>query len=165
MANKSEMENPTSEIPMLFHKLFSSTLGIGYIKGGGTVAAAVCAVCWYLAWHGSYPPLWPSIAITVIITLAGVWSSTLVEPIWGKDPSKVVIDEVAGMAIGLLFLPVNVKYLLCAFILFRFFDIVKPLYIRKMEALPSGWGIMLDDVLAGVYTNILLQAVVWFKLF
>jgi len=150
---------------MVFHKLFSSTLGIGYIKGGGTIAAAVCGLCWYLAWHGAYPPVWPSIGITIVITFAGVWSSSMVEPIWGKDPSKVVIDEVAGMAIGLLFLPVSVTYLLCAFILFRFFDIVKPLYVRKMEELPSGWGIMMDDVLAGLYTNILLQAVVWFKLF
>ena len=150
---------------MLFHKLYSSTLGIGFIKGGGTIAAAVCGICWYLAWSGGYPPLWPSVIITILITLAGVWSSSVVEAVWGKDPSKVVIDEVAGMAIGLLFLPVNVKYLLCAFILFRFFDIVKPFYIRKMEDLPSGWGIMADDVLAGVYTNIILHAVVWWNLF
>lgn len=150
---------------MFFHKLYSSTLGIGFIKGGGTIAAAVCGLGWYLAWGGAYPPLLMSVIITVIITLIGVWSSTVVEAVWGKDPSKVVIDEVAGMAIGLLFLPVNVKYLLCAFILFRFFDIVKPLYIRKMEELPSGWGIMMDDVLAGFYTNILVQTVVWFHLF
>jgi phosphatidylglycerophosphatase A len=150
---------------MLFHKLYSSTLGIGFIKGGGTIAAAVCGICWYLAWSGAYPPLWPSVIITIAITFSGVWSSSVVEAVWGKDPSKVVIDEVAGMAIGLLFLPVNVKYLLCAFILFRFFDIVKPFYIRKMEDLPSGWGIMADDVLAGVYTNIILHAVVWWNLF
>jgi len=69
------------------------------------------------------------------------------------------------MCISLLFLPVNLKYVLCGLVLFRFFDIVKPLFIRKMEALPSGWGIMFDDILAGIYTNILLQAVVWLKLF
>ncbi|HEY5325619.1 MAG TPA: phosphatidylglycerophosphatase A, partial [Mucilaginibacter sp.] len=101
----------------------------------------------------------------VLITFIGVWSSSVVEPIWGKDPARVVIDEVAGMCISLLFLPVNIKYVLCALILFRFFDIVKPLYIRKLELLPAGWGIMMDDVLAGFYTNILLQAVVWFNLF
>ncbi|MDR3694006.1 phosphatidylglycerophosphatase A [Mucilaginibacter sp.] len=159
------MENPNSEIKMLFHKLYASVLGIGFIKGGGTIAAAVCGICWYLAWAGGYPALWTSLIITLAITLLGVWSSSIVEAIWGKDPSKVVIDEVAGMAIGLLFLPVNVKYLLCAFILFRFFDIVKPFYIRKMEEIPSGWGIMMDDVLAGIYTNLLLQAVVYFNLF
>jgi phosphatidylglycerophosphatase A len=150
---------------MLFHKIFSSVFGIGYIKGGGTIAAAFCCICWYLAWAGASPPAILSIIITIVITLAGVWSSSIVETIWGKDPSKVVIDEVAGMCVALLFLPVSVKYLLSAFILFRFFDIVKPLYIKRLERLPKGWGIMFDDVLAGAYTNILVQAVVWFKLF
>ena len=150
---------------MLFHKIFSSVFGIGYIKGGGTIAAAFCCICWYLAWAGASPPAILSIIITIVITLAGVWSSSIVETIWGKDPSKVVIDEVAGMCVALLFLPVSVKYLLSAFILFRFFDIVKPLYIKRLERLPKGWGIMFDDVLAGTYTNILVQAVVWFKLF
>ena len=151
---------------MLFHKLFSTSLGIGYIgKGGGTIAAIACCICWYLAWAGAYPPLLASVIITVLITFIGVWSSSKVEPIWGKDPARVVIDEVAGMCISLLFLPVNVKYLFCALILFRFFDIVKPLFIRKVESLPAGWGIMMDDVLAGVYANVILQVVLWFKLF
>ncbi|HEY4326104.1 MAG TPA: phosphatidylglycerophosphatase A [Mucilaginibacter sp.] len=151
---------------MLFHKLFSTFFGIGYIgKGVGTIAAAVCCICWYIAWVGGYPPLLPSVLITVVITLVGVWSAGIVEQIWGKDPGRVVIDEVSGMCVSLLFLPVRVKYLLCAFILFRFFDILKPLYIRKTESLPGGWGIMMDDVLAGVYTNILVCAVVWFNLF
>lgn len=151
---------------MLFHKLFSTSLGIGYIgKGGGTVAAVACCICWYFAWAGGLPPLLPSLIITAIITLVGVWSSSVVEKIWGKDPSRVVIDEVAGMCLGLLLVPVNFKYLLCGLILFRFFDILKPLLIRKMESLPSGWGIMGDDVLAGFYTNIILNTIVWFKLF
>ena len=162
----SEIEHPKSEIRIseILHRLFSSVFGIGYIKGGGTIAAAVCCICWYLAWNGTTPPLLISILITAVITLAGVWSSSVMERFWGKDPSKVVIDEVAGMCVSLLVLPVNVKYLLAAFILFRFFDILKPLYIRKTEDFPRGWGIMLDDVLAGIYTNILLQGVLWFKL-
>jgi len=160
-----KIRNRKSEIQMLFHKLFSTTFGIGYIKGGGSIAAAVSCICWYLAWAGGSPPLALSVTITILITLTGVWSSAVVEKIWGKDPSRVVIDEVAGMCIGLLFFPVKVKYVLCAFILFRFFDIVKPLSIRKMELLPSGWGIMMDDVLAGVYTNIIVYAVVLLKIF
>ena len=151
---------------MLFFELTATSLGIGYIgKGAGTVAAVVCCICWYLAWAGGYPPAIPSIIITVVIILLGVWAGNKVEPLWGKDHQRVVIDEVAGMCIGLLFVPVNVKYVLCSLILFRFFDITKPLFIRKMEDLPGGWGVMMDDVLAGVYTNILLQAVVAFKLF
>jgi len=150
---------------MIFHKLISTSLGIGYIgKGAGTVAAVACCICWYFAWAAGYQPI-PSLVITFAITLIGVWSSSVVSKIWGKDPARVVIDEVAGMCISLLFIPVSIKYIIAALLLFRFFDIVKPLFIRRIEKLPSGWGIMLDDVLAGVYANILLQAVIWFKIF
>jgi phosphatidylglycerophosphatase A len=149
---------------MLFHKLISTSLGIGYIgKGAGTVAAVACCICWYFAWASGYQ-LIPSLIITAVVTLVGIWSSNVVSKIWGKDPARVVIDEVAGMCISLLFVPVTIKYVLAALILFRFFDIAKPLFIRKIEKLPGGWGIMLDDVLAGVYANVLLQTVLWFKL-
>jgi len=150
---------------MLFHKIFTSTFGIGYIKGGGTIAAVFCCICWYLAWAGTTPPVALSLTITIVTTLLGVWSSGIVEKIWGKDPSRVVIDEVAGMCISLLFIPVEPKYVITALVLFRFFDIVKPLFIRKMERFPSGWGIMMDDILAGVYTNLLMLAVVGFNLY
>jgi len=123
---------------MLFHKLISTSLGIGYIgKGAGTVAAVACCFCWYLAWASGYNPV-AAIAITVFVTLIGIWSSTVVSRIWGKDPSRVVIDEVAGMCISLLFIPVTVKYVIIALVLFRFFDIVKPLFIKKMEIFPGG---------------------------
>ncbi len=150
---------------LTFHKIFSSTFGIGYLKGGGTYAAIFCCILWYFAWRGNVPPVWLSLTITVIITLLGVWSSSIVEGIWGKDPSKVVIDEVSGMCISLLFIPVLLKYVIVALVLFRFFDIVKPLFVRKMENLPAGWGIMMDDVLSGVYANIIMSSIVWFKLF
>jgi phosphatidylglycerophosphatase A len=88
-----------------------------------------------------------------------------VEKNWGKDNQKVVIDEVAGMCISLLLVPLSVPYVAAGLILFRFFDITKPLYIRKAEHLPGGWGVMLDDVLAGIYTNLLLQLVYRSKLF
>ncbi len=147
---------------MLFHKLSSTVLGIGYIgKGGGTVAAIACCICWYMARVGNYPGH-IAIIITAIITALGIWSGNKVEPIWGKDHSRVVIDEVAGMCISLLFIPVTIGYVLAALILFRFFDIVKPLFIRKAEALKGGWGVMADDVLAGIYANILLQLFIRF---
>jgi len=151
---------------MLFYKLSATSLGIGYIgKGAGTVAAVACCICWYLAWAGGYPPLLLSLIITLLITALGVWAGNKVEPLWGKDHQRVVIDEVSGMCFSLLFLPVNVKYVLCSLILFRFFDITKPLFIRKMEDFNGGWGVMADDVLAGVYANILMQAVIAFKIF
>jgi phosphatidylglycerophosphatase A len=150
---------------MLFHKITSTSLGIGYIgKGAGTVAAVACSVCWYLVYRNGYQPV-PSLLITIAITLLGIWSSNIVSKIWGKDPARVVIDEVAGMCISLLFIPVTLKYVVAALILFRFFDIAKPLYIKKLEKLPGGWGIMLDDVLAGIYANVILQIALFFKLF
>lgn len=142
---------------MLFHKLSATVFGIGYIgKGAGTVAAIFCSICWYMAWAGNYPGH-IALVITGIVTALGIWSGNKVEPLWGKDHGRVVIDEVAGMCISLLFIPVTLNYVLAALILFRFFDIVKPLHIRKMEALPGGFGVMMDDVLAGVYANLVLQ--------
>jgi len=148
----------------VFHKAFSTGLGIGYIgKGAGTVAAIAACICWYfLQLNG--PLFLPALGITVVITIVGIWSSTVVEKNWGEDPQRVVIDEIAGMCISLLFLPVNLKYILAGLVLFRFFDIVKPLLIKRMERLPAGWGIMFDDVLAGIYANLILQVVFYFKL-
>lgn len=92
-----------------------------------------------------------------MITALGIWNGNKVEADWGKDSSKVVIDEIAGMCISLWFVPVTMGNVIIALILFRFFDIVKPLYIKRLEALPGGWGVMLDDVVAGIYANIVLQ--------
>jgi phosphatidylglycerophosphatase A len=148
------------------HKLIATSLGIGYIgKGGGTVAAAVTALCWYLALAGGQiAGLWP-LVFTIAVTLLGIWSGTEVEPYWGKDDKKVVIDEVSGMCFSLLFLPVTPGYILAGLVLFRFFDIRKPLLIRRTEQLPGGLGVMMDDVVAGIYTNLLLQIVYHSNLF
>jgi phosphatidylglycerophosphatase A len=145
------------------NKLIASIFGIGYIKGGGTIAAAVtCGIIWLLWANGISPQLF--MAACLVVTLIGVYVGNQVEPYWGKDSYRVVIDEVAGMWIAVLFIPPSLPLLIAGFILFRFFDIVKPLYIRRMEAFKGGWGVMLDDVLAGVYANIVLQVVVFFHL-
>lgn len=101
----------------------------------------------------------------MLIVILGVMSADRVEEIWGKDHGRVVIDEVAGMCITLLFVPLKWEYTLIGLILFRFFDILKPFYIRKLEVLPGGWGVMADDVLAGIYANVILQLVVALELF
>ena len=95
--------------------------------------------------------------LVVVFYLAGVWSSNVLEKDWGKDPSKIVVDEAVGLWIAILFIPFSHLNILLAFILFRFFDIVKPLGIRKMENFKSGHGVMMDDVLAGIYSNLVLQ--------
>lgn len=145
----------------VFHQLIATGLGIGYFPyGPGTMGALLAILIWaLLATTASYSWL---IAITFILivafTLIGAWSSTIVEKYWGEDPSRVVIDEIVGQWIVLLAVPPIFSWwhVLAAFILFRFFDIVKPLGIRKMESLKGGWGIMADDVLSGCYGAIVL---------
>ncbi|WP_214070522.1 phosphatidylglycerophosphatase A [Mucilaginibacter sp. dw_454] len=151
---------------MLFHKLAATVFGIGYLgKGVGTVAAFFACVCWYLLFHVGYPPLIPSLLLTLVVTALGIWSGNKVEPIWGKDHGRVVIDEVAGLFVSVLFVPATILNIVIGFVLFRFFDILKPLFIRKLEALPGGWGVMADDLLAGVYANLVLHLIIWINLF
>jgi len=140
-------------------KAIATVLGIGYLKGGGTVAAAACCLGLYLA-HARGAALLPFPAglLTAVLLALGALAAQRVEPAWGKDSYRVVIDEVAGMWVSMLFVPITGVRLLAGLVLFRFFDIVKPLFIRKMEELPGGLGVMMDDVLAGIYTNALLQA-------
>jgi phosphatidylglycerophosphatase A len=151
---------------MNLNKIIASIFGIGFLKGGGTYAAIVtCGFIWLLWQSPVLQNPWYLFAITIVVTLLGVYVSNKVEPDWGEDSSRVVIDEVAGMLIAVVFVPMNLYTLIGGLILFRFFDIVKPLGIRKMEALPSGTGVMMDDVLAGVYSNILVWVgyLVWLK--
>lgn len=120
--------------------------------------------------HVYYGVLALELVAAVIISLVGVWAASRTEELSGrKDPAKVVIDEVAGQFIALL----PVTFILgtawwsaiLAFILFRFFDIVKPYPARKLESLPGGLGIMADDLIAGVYAALgvmLAVCVSWF---
>jgi phosphatidylglycerophosphatase A len=147
------------------HKMIATSFGIGYVgKGGGTVAAIFTCICWYLWQVRLMPTPALTVGVTLFIVVIGAISSDAVEPFWGKDDKKVVIDEVAGMCISLLFLPPTGAYIITGLILFRFFDIVKPLYISKAEKLPGGYGVMLDDVLAGICANVLLQIAFRFNL-
>lgn len=148
---------------MQLHKTIASCFGIGYQKGGGTIAAIICAALWWAVQsEGPFPFI--MLAFTIAITAIGIWSANSVESVWGVDSNKIVIDEFAGMCISLLFIPVAIRYVIIGLILFRFFDIVKPLFIWKAESLPAGWGVMADDVMAGFYTNLLLQVIVYYSI-
>ncbi|PWT77875.1 MAG: phosphatidylglycerophosphatase A [Bacteroidetes bacterium] len=145
---------------MMFHRLSASVLGIGYMgKGGGTIAALFCCATWWLLRDPLEQHSVQLIVVGVLITW-GIWSAGAVEKEWGHDSPKVVIDELAGMGISLLWLPIKPGYLFGAFILFRVFDIWKPLFIKKMEEFPRGWGVMMDDLLAGLYANFIMQWIV-----
>jgi phosphatidylglycerophosphatase A len=149
---------------MLFHKITSTCFGIGYIgKGAGTAAAAATCVVWYYLSKDASGNFNLALIVTLIITALGIWSGNVVESIWGKDHNRVVIDEVAGMCITLLWVPATLTNILIGFVLFRIFDIAKPFYIRRLEKLPGGWGVMFDDVLAGIYANLILQIFIHFN--
>lgn len=144
-------------------KIIATAGGIGFIgKGGGTAASVMYCIVWFVI--PGFSPVW-QILLLIVVLLTGVWSSSVLEKLWGHDSSRIVIDEVAGMMIALLFVPVKLEYVIISLILFRFFDILKPLGIKKMEKLPSGWGVMADDVLSGIYALIMMQAVITLKLF
>jgi phosphatidylglycerophosphatase A len=149
---------------MIFHQLFSSCLGIGYIrKGGGTVAAVFCCFVWYFTRAGEMSGV-RQILIVGLLLAIGIWSAGEMEPRWGKDSYRIVMDEVVGMGCTLLFIPPKWQYMLIGLVFFRFFDILKPLYIRRTEDWKKGWGVMMDDVAAGIYSNLLLQLIVIVKL-
>jgi phosphatidylglycerophosphatase A len=98
----------------------------------------------------------------VVVVAAGVWSGGVAERHFGRtDPGQVVIDEVAGMLVTLFLNPVGWLGAVVAFVLFRAADIVKPFPARRFERLPGGFGIMADDVMAGVYANLALRVCIW----
>jgi len=107
-------------------------------------------------------PLTFSVHLSVIIILfvLGVFSSSkMAKYLDDHDPSEVVIDEAVGMGISLFMLPHNFLLYLLSFILFRVFDILKPSFIYRIQNLSGGWGIMLDDVLAGLITFVLVNGI------
>lgn len=144
------------------YKLVSTGFGIGYIKGGGTLASILCCICLYLV--PIRISIWVSILIALTLFVLGTIAANKVEAIWGKDNYRVVIDEIAGMYITMMLIPLSIKFLIIGLVLFRFFDIFKPLYIRRAEKLPGGFGVMMDDVVAGIYANILLQVAIFVNL-
>jgi phosphatidylglycerophosphatase A len=134
--------------------------GAGFLKPGpGTYGSVAALLLWYGAAH-AFLFTRPTLALAtataaVFVTLIGIQASTIVarESV-RKDPGFVVIDEVAGQLIALLFMRPDWKHAVLALLLFRLFDIFKPWPIRKLEALPEGTGIMLDDVAAGLFALI-----------
>ena len=103
---------------------------------------------------------WTLLLVLSVLTYSvGFWSIYKVANIWPHDDNRIVIDEVVGIFVSILFIPYSLKMLVCAFFIFRFFDIIKPMGIRYVDKLQTHNGVLLDDVLAGVYTNIILQII------
>jgi phosphatidylglycerophosphatase A len=142
--------------------------GTGFGRPGpGTWASVATTLLWGgLAPLASPPQRLPyAVFAAAVVTLAGIPAATRVaRAMEKKDPSQVVIDEVAGQMVAFIAAPLNWRCLLAGLILFRVFDISKPFPIRRIERLPEGFGIMLDDVGAGLYALVLMQLLLHFHL-
>ncbi len=150
-------------------KLVATFFGAGRLKPApgtwGSLAATL--LWWLLASHLPGSARIPAIVALIVIAFAiGIPAATLEARGCGKkDPSHVVIDEVAGQLVTLIACPIMWQALLAGFILFRAFDIVKPPPVRRLESLPEGTGIVVDDLGAGIYALIVLQLLLHFGVF
>lgn len=129
----------------------------------GTAGAALATLLWGAAvWSLPYAWVWGITCGGILLfTLLAIPSIRRIEQVWGEDPSRVVIDEMVGVWITLLAVPQGASWLypFGAFFLFRLFDIWKPLGVRRMERISGGWGVMLDDILAGLYGAIVMMGI------
>ncbi len=150
----------------LFPKLIATSFGVGFLPVMPGTWGAILAI---LLWLPLY--LWASAEVTLTVTagavvvfaVSGTWASSVSEKYWGKDPVVACVDETVGQWISLL--PITSVavdpwwLILLSLALFRLFDIYKPLGIRAMERLPRGYGMMADDVLAGIYSVVVILIV------
>lgn len=137
----------------------ASAWGAGYFPKGPGTAGSLVAIA--IALVMKHPAM-----LAAVVVLPAVWAADAYARERGvKDPQTVVIDEVIGQWIALVAVPSwSWIPVAAAFVLFRFFDIVKPWPVRQFEKLPGGWGIVMDDVMAGVYAGFVTLSLRWFNL-
>ncbi len=99
--------------------------------------------------------------MAVVATILSIVLASFAEKDFGHDAKPIVIDEIAGMLVTLVFVPRVWYYYLVGFVFFRAMDVLKPFPARQAESLPSGWGVTIDDIVAGIYANLLLQVVIY----
>jgi phosphatidylglycerophosphatase A len=141
--------------------LIASLGPLGYFPFAAATFASFVLAALYLLAPGDRPLLLDG-AITLAVILVGVWAAGVGERLWGHDASRIVVDEAAGMAVTLAGMPGGLEVAALAFLFFRIFDILKPFPARRAESLAGGWGVVMDDVLAGVYAHIAVRIALHF---
>lgn len=137
-------------------KCLASFFYVGYLPVSGTAASIFPVAVFFLL---KANPLIYNIIAVLSMPIALAVSHQAQFFFQEKDPHSIVIDEISGMLITFLFIPFKWQYALAGFFLFRFFDIVKPYPIRRIEKLRGGWGIALDDIVAAAYANLALRII------
>jgi phosphatidylglycerophosphatase A len=141
--------------------------GAGYWPWGPGTAGSIVGVllAWLMARQFDWSTGWPLLAVTVAATWPSVWASTVAAD-GREDPQFIVIDEVVGQWLTLAgAVTLNWQAFAIGLLLFRIFDIVKPWPVRRFEALSAGWGIVADDLMAGVYGAVVLFWLGWFHIY
>jgi len=139
-------------------KLIATFFYVGYFPYAPGTLGTLAAVPLYYIISGF--PYYLYLSFTILFILLSVWAAGIAEWIYQeKDPGYIVADEVAGYLVTMALVPFTLTNIVIGFFLFRFFDIVKPPPSRQSERLKSGLGVVMDDVVAGVYANILLQII------
>jgi phosphatidylglycerophosphatase A len=153
-AEVPEQASPLERTRFFFEALVGSGLFTGYfpIAPATVTSLLVLLPAFFLA----RLPVWNA-ATAVVLFFVGVPIATDLERVWGRDPHRVTVDEVVGTLVTFFLNPVSLWGLGVGFVLWRFFDIVKLPFIDRSQRLPGGWGIMVDDVLAGICANLVLR--------
>lgn len=154
------------------HKIIATGLGTGYSPiAPGTAGAILGIILLYIfnKWLNNSGYSLGTITLInlvaiVLVLLIGVYSIKNIHKLWKHDASEIVIDEIVGVWIAALAMPIKLQYYLYALLLFRFFDIVKPFFIKKLDCKQNDWSVMLDDVLAGIYSLLVIHLLYYFKI-
>ena len=156
--------------PPLLPIIIGTGFGSGFWPWGpGTAGAFLATVMWSVLsfFLSSFTLFFVTLALVIVLTALGTWATQRLMPFWGDDPSRVVADEMVGVWIPLLACPTLSEggatwgYCIAAFVLFRLFDIFKPLGIRKIDNMKGAFYVMADDILAGIYSLIIIIAARW----
>ncbi len=147
----------------LMGRVIATFFGLGFFPIAPGTAASLAVVLLYKYLLAPLP--WPYVLVFLfLLGILGVFSSAFYSSeLREKDPRTIVIDEACGQLLALILVPPIWTALGLSFVLFRFFDIVKPWPITKSEKLPKGWGIMADDLMAGAISLIILQVYLYLK--
>lgn len=149
--------------PPIIPIIIGTGFGSGFWPWGPGTAGAILAT---LIWLALLPLLSPSmligttLALIVLFTALGTWATSKLQPFWGNDPNRVVVDEMVGVWMPLL-VATCWQEALVALALFRFFDIVKPLGIRVLDHRRGAFWVMADDLLAGIYSALVLYLIIY----
>ena len=158
--------NLINQRPPLLPMLVGTGFGSGFWPWGpGTAGSVFATVVWLIIglWLPAFQLSVVTLALVVVFTALGTWATRRLQPFWGDDPSRVVVDEMVGVWIPLTIVsPLDWGWALAALVLFRFFDIVKPLGIKKLDRMKGAFWVMGDDILGGIYALLVLVVAMQF---